>query len=195
MKRGLALISAACLILGFQNCSQSNLQSSTGLIQEVSITAPKNLSTGEDPSEVSAKVTFVEVPNMAENSSAVQKTSSGMLTPYRLVISLQSGTINLMDDQNAVLEKHCLSSSSLQELKTILDGASICSAAVSSGNFCAQVYSPGYASLYADDERINLGEQRDSCGTGHQDLCGSVANVFQNYISYVRDHWAEMSCQ
>ncbi|KYG67136.1 hypothetical protein AZI86_08990 [Bdellovibrio bacteriovorus] len=194
MKRGLALISAACLILGFQNCSQSNLQSGVGLGQDVSITAPKNLSTGEDTSGVTAKVTFVEVPNMSDSSSAAQK-ASGEITQYRLVVSLQSGTINLMDNRNEVLEKRCLSSSSLQEIKTILSGSSICAAAVSAGDVCAQVYSPGYASLYADDERINLGERRDSCGHGHKDLCGSVADVFQNYISHLRNHWAEMSCE
>lgn len=194
MKRGLALISAACLILGFQNCSQSNLQGGAGLGQDVSITAPKNLSTGEDASGITAKVTFVEVPNMSDSSSVAQK-ASGELTQYRLVVSLQSGTINLMDNRNEVLEKRCLSSSSLQELKTILSGSSICAAAVSSGDMCAQVYSPGYASLYADDERINLGERRDSCGNGQKDLCGGVADVFQNYISHLRAHWAEMSCE
>lgn len=196
MKRGLALISAACLILGFQNCSQNNLQSGVGLSQDVSITTPDLIAgNGEDVSGVTSKVTFVEIPNMSEDSAVAQKASAVELTPYRLVISLQSGTINLMDDRNEVREKRCLSSSSLQELKTILSGSSICAAAVQSADVCAQAYSPGYASLYADDQRIALGEKRDSCGGGQKDLCGALADVFQNYVSHVREHWAEMSCE
>lgn len=196
MKRGLALISATCLILGFQNCAQSNLQSGVGITSDVAITAPKNnLSTGEDSSGVTAKVTFVEIPNMEQSGSSLQKAYSGEPTQYRLVVSLQSGTISLMDNKNESLEKRCLSSSSLQELKAILSGSSICADTVSSEALCAQVYSPGYASLYADDERINLGEKYDSCGNGHRDLCGGVADVFQNYISHLRQNWADMSCE
>jgi hypothetical protein len=195
VKRGLALISAACLILGFQNCSQSNLQGGAGLSEDVAISAPSAIG-GDDT--VTSKVTFVEVPNISEDSSsASQKVSASAaeVTPYRLVVSLQSGTINLMDDRNSVLEKRCLSSSALQELKTILAGSSICAAAVQASNACAQVYSPGYASLYADDERIALGERRDSCGNGQKDLCGGLADVFQNYVANLRNHWSEMSCQ
>lgn len=192
MKRGLAFISAACLILGFQNCSQSNLQSGEGLSADVLISAPL-LQGGDESSASTSKVTFVEVPNIADDS-AVQGKAAVSMTPYRLVVSLQSGNINLMDDSNSVLEKRCLSSSSLQELKAILAGASICSATVAAGDVCAQSYTPGYASLYADEQRIALGERRDSCGSGQKDLCGEVASVFQNYVSHLRNNWADMSC-
>lgn len=192
MKRGLAFISAACLILGFQNCSQSNLQSGEGLSADVLISAPL-AQEGDETVSNTSKVTFVEVPNISEDSS-VQRKAATEVTPFRLVVSLQSGNINLMDDRNNVLEKRCLSSSSLQEIKTILAGASICSAKVAAADVCAQSYTPGYASLYADEQRIALGERRDSCGSGQKDLCGDLSTVFQNYVSHLRDSWADMSC-
>lgn len=186
------MISAACLILGFQNCSQSNLQSGEGISPDVLISAPATV--GEEPSAVTSKVTFVEVPNISED--AVQGKASSQITRYRLVVSLQSGSINLMDDGNNVIEKRCLNSSALQELKTILTGSSICAATIASdADMCAQSYTPGYASLYADDQRIALGEKRDSCGTGQKDLCGGIASVFQNYVAHLRQNWEQMACE
>lgn len=189
MKRVLAAVSMLCLVLGFQNCSQSSLQGSAEQASsQVAISVPSQ--NGESASQT---VTYIEVPNISEDSGVAQKASE--LTPYRLVVSVNSGSIQLMDESNNVIEKRCLDSAQLQELQTILAGSSVCAVQASSAEVCAMKYTPGYASLYANEKRINLGEQRDSCGNGKKDLCGGLANVFQNYVSFLRSNWSEMNCQ
>lgn len=190
MKRVLAVVSMLCLVLGFQNCSQSSLQSGAGSVDssQVAISVPNQ--SGESSSQ---KVTYVEIPNISEDSSVAQKTAE--LSPYRLVISVQNGSIQLMDESNNVLQKRCLKSSDLQELQTILAGSSVCAVGSSAADVCAARYKAGYASLYANEKRINLGEERDSCGNGKKDLCGELADVFQNYVSHLRSGWSEMNCE
>ncbi|WP_413613020.1 hypothetical protein [Bdellovibrio sp. HCB-110] len=194
MKRGLALIATLCLVLGFQNCAQNTMQTSDLTANEVSVNLPPSSSNGEEASSgASGKVTYVEIPNISDEASVSGKATE--LTPYRLVISVQSGSIDLVDDTNAVLQKRCLDSGSLQELKTILGGASICAAANADGEICAMKYTPGYASLYVNEKRVNLGEEQDSCGKGRKDLCGALTDVFQAYVSHVKQHWTEMNCE
>lgn len=193
MNKGLALITTLCLILGFQNCQSTMQPEGMSSSNEVSVTLPAVASGGGSSSgSTVGKVTYVEVPNISDSTSASQKTAD--LTPYRLVISVQTGTIQLMDDSNAVMETRCLDSGSLQELKTILSGASVC-AAQASGDICAMRYTPGYASLYVNESRVNLGEQKDSCGTGRLDLCGGLNDVFQSYVTHVKQNWTQMNCQ
>jgi len=192
VKRVWALGAMVCLVLGFQNCSQNGLQTLSESSSDVSINVPPSVD-GSENSGTPAKVTYVEIPNISDESSSAQKPVE--LTPYRLVISVDSGEISLLDDSNAVLQKRCLNAGSLTELKTILSGSSVCAATASQAEVCAQSYKPGYASLYVNDKRINLGEEFDSCGRGRKDLCGQVTDVFQAYVDYVKAHWAEMSCQ
>lgn len=179
-----------CLVLGFQNCSKSALQSSENLgNNNVTVSLP---SSGEG--KTVANVTYIEIPN-AERPQDSLKISEVVPISGRLVISLQTGVMQLVDDSNAVLEKRCLSGSSLNELNTILGGSSICATASPSSDICGMSYKPAYASLYADDTRVKLGEEQDTCGTGKKDLCGDLAPVFQAYVSYVKAHWQEMNCQ
>lgn len=185
-----ALITMLCLVLGFQNCSKSALQNSEGLDgNSVTVSLPSG-----NGSQSAAKVTYVEIPNADLSQAVSAAKASAAISSNRLVISVQSGIIQLMDDSNAVLEKRCLSSASLNELNTILSGSSVCAAKVASGDVCGMRYKEAYASLYADENRVKLGEEQDSCGTGRKDLCGEMANVFQNYVSHVKAHWLEMNC-
>nr|WP_295900074.1 hypothetical protein [uncultured Bdellovibrio sp.] len=194
MKRVLALVATLCLVLGFQNCAQNQMQSLDMASNEVSVNLPPQSSNGESSTPTAGKVTYVEIPNISEDGAVAQKASE--VTPYRLVISLQSGSIQLMDDSNAVLQKRCLDSGSLQELKTILTGANICAAsAPADDQICAMKYQPGYASLFVNEKRVNLGEEQDSCGRGRKDLCGALTDVFQAYVSHVKQHWTEMNCE
>lgn len=192
-KRWAVLVGASCLILGFQNCTQSSLQDSQlASLNEVAVTLPG--AGGESGSSESAKVTYVEIPNVSENIENVAAKSSD-ISPYRLVIAASSGRIQLVDQMNSVLEERCLSEESLAELKNILSGSSVCAAPVQEADMCAMRYTPAYASLYANEKRVNLGEEKDSCGTGRQDLCGGLAEVFQAYVAHIRANWADMSCE
>lgn len=184
-----ALITILSLVLGFQNCGQSGLESGGSLgTNKISVTLPQ-LGQGK----AVADVTYIEIPE-ADQAGSSQKLS-GEISTNRLVISIQTGVIQLTDDTNAVLEKRCLSAASLNELHTILGGSTVCAAAPPSSEMCGERYKPAYVSLYADEARVNLGEEQDSCGTGRKDLCGDLATVFQNYVSYVKSHYMEMNCQ
>lgn len=193
MKRGLAVVATLCLILGFQNCSQSSLEAGEGLNGKiaVSIHSPESV-----VDAVNASVTYLEIPQSDESISVgvSAKASSSAAGALRLVVSTQTGKISLVDAKNEVFEERCLSSEDLQEMKTILAGSSICSKVVSEDTMCAMSYTPAYVSLYANEERIQLGEKMDSCGTGSKDLCGGLADVFQSYVGHIKANWESMAC-
>lgn len=200
MKKGLAAVAVFCLVLGFQNCSQNSMHGddfSSSSDNIINVPAPVNAGgdgSTSNSTTTPAKVTYVEIPNIVDSSSSSSQ-KAAVVSPYRLVVSTQSGSIQLMDDANDVLQTRCLSAGSLQELKNILTGASVCSKAIPDVDVCSAVYTPGYASLFADGKRVNLGESRDSCGTGRKDLCGTMTDVFQGYVAYLKAHWSEMECQ
>ncbi|KHD89055.1 MAG: hypothetical protein OM95_05485 [Bdellovibrio sp. ArHS] len=195
MKRGLALIGILCLVLGFQNCSQSSLQGQGDLASnDVSINMPPQIVEDGNASAPKA-VTYIEIPNIADGETSFSSKAIEA-TPYRLVISTESGSIQLVDDANAVLENRCLSAGNLEELKTILSGSSICEAQTQDDDqICSMRYKPWYAALYVNEERVKLGEERDSCGKGRKDLCGALTDVFQAYVAHLRLHWSEMNCE
>lgn len=192
MKKVLALTAMLALVISFQNCSQSSLSGSTE--DAVTVTLPLgNSVNSRTGGESVAAVTYIEIPNVADAIAGQQKLSDGEVDS-RLVVSLQSGTIQLMDSANSVLQMRCLNSSDLEELKTILAGSKICEKQVAVDDMCAMRMKEGYASLYANEQRVKLGEEFDSCGRGRKDLCGDLATVFQNYISHVKANWADMNC-
>lgn len=197
MNRGLAVVGGLCLVLGFQNCTQSSLNGGDSAVGDVAVSLPSSSSSpsaeSADLSSTTAKVTYVEIPNVVDDVEGLQKISSR--SSYRLVVSTQTGVIQLMDDANESLQTRCLDAASLQELKTILSGSSVCAKSVPNDVMCAMRYKPSYAALYANENRIKLGEEQDSCGRGHKDLCGGVATVFQAYIDHLRQHWTEMNCE
>ncbi|AFY00196.1 hypothetical protein [Bdellovibrio bacteriovorus] len=195
MTKRLALLTGTvCLILGFQNCSQNSLQTSEmASLNDVSVALPP--SGGGDSANTPAKVTYVEIPNVSDTVVEGVAAKASELGQYRLVIATDSGRIQLVDEVNTVIQERCLSAGSLSELKTILSGSSVCAAPVKSADMCAMRYKPAYASLYANETRVNLGEEKDSCGTGLKDLCGGLADVFQAYVSHVRNNWTAMNCE
>jgi hypothetical protein len=197
VNKGLALLSSVCLIVAFQNCSQETLTStSTG---SESLKSSDVLVTLPDASESKAKIDFVEIPDI--QSDAVAQKASLSVSPegadsYRLVISVESGVLQILDQSNSVMDRGCLSASDLQELQTILSGSRICQRLLQQEDLmCAQVYKASYVSLYSDDKKISLGEERDSCGNGKKDLCGDLSKVFQAYVAHIRTHWSKMSCE
>lgn len=192
MNKGLALVGMLGLIVAFQNCSQETLTSSSNDFNsnEVAVTLP-----GDE--KQSAKITFVEIPDLpvAESMAKLGQSLRNEEEAFKLVISVESGALQILDQGNAVMDKGCLSSSDLEELKSILGGSRICKSQASQQEICAQIYKPGYAALYADDDKISLGEERDSCGNGKQDLCGELSSVFQAYVAHIKNNWSKMSCE
>lgn len=192
-KRLAVLTGTVCLILGFQNCSQNQLQTSEmASMNDVSVSLPPVVENAEPES---AKVTFVEIPNVSDMVGDGISAKASEDSRLRLVIATSTGRIQLVDEINSVLQERCLSAASLAELKAILSGSSVCQAPVQVADMCAMRYKPAYVALYANDTRVNLGEEKDSCGTGLKDLCGGLANVFQAYVSHVRNNWTEMNCE
>lgn len=189
MKKFFAVTTALCLVLGFQNCSQSNLNGDV-----LSVSANPYAPSSEKGGEVVNNVSLIEIPNADQAQTGTQAKAAD-LSPSRLVISPQTGVIQLMDDANAVLDEKCLSAADLNELNTILSGSSICSASATESEICGMVYKPAYASLMSNNALVNLGEELDSCGNGRKDLCGELATVFQNYVSHIKAHYQEMNCQ
>ncbi len=196
VKRVLALGSMLVLVLAFQNCGNQGLQAGGAMGGDVKIVLPQTGSIDEGSQVPAAKVTYVEIFDVAEPSSAQQK-ASDEITDTRLVISVQSGKIQLMDDVNNVLETRCLSAEKLAEMNAILAGSKICAAKVvrQPDQVCSMRMKRAYASLYADQQRVNLGEEFDACGTGRKDLCGELSAVFKAYVAHVKSSWADMSCQ
>lgn len=195
VKKFWALASFFILVVGFQNCSQSSLQQSGELSSVVSVGIPQG---GAQPNGVAsseqAQVTYLEIPGVSDLSAEQQKVAAEEVDS-RLVISLQSGRIQLMDGANSVLQTRCLKQEDLTELKTILAGSQICETFVAEDAICAMRIKSAYASLYANDKRVSLGAEHDSCGRGRKDLCGGLASVLQAYVSHVRSSWANMSCE
>jgi hypothetical protein len=181
------------LVLAFQNCGRQGLQADGTGSGDVAVTLPQSGAAATSNEAVAAKVTYIEIPDVADLSAA-QK-AADQVGDSRLVISLQSGKIQLMDSSNNVLQQRCLASSDLGELKTILSGSKICEAQVAQDAICAMRMKMGYASLYADEKRVNLGEEMDSCGRGRKDLCGELSSVFKAYVSHVKANWTEMHCE
>ncbi len=198
MNKGLALLSTVGLVVAFQNCSQETLTSST--LGSESFKSSEVFITLPDALESKAKIDFVEIPDIQSNSVeqkvSVRADSATEEASYRLVISTESGALQILDQSNFVMDRGCLSISDLKELLTILSGSRICQRQLSKEDLaCAQVYKAGYASLYSDDRKISLGEEYDSCGNGKKDLCGDLSKVFQAYVAHIKANWPQMSCE
>lgn len=195
VKKVWALVSFFMLVVGFQNCSQSSLQQGGELSSAVSVGIPQSGSKSDGVlSNEQAQVTYLEIPSVADVSADQQKIASEEIDS-RLVISLQSGRIQLMNGANSVLQTRCLKQEELAELKTILSGSQICETHVDEDAICAMRVKSAYASLYANERRVHLGAEQDSCGRGRKDLCGGVASVLQAYVSHVKASWSDMNCE
>lgn len=184
------------LVLAFQNCGNQGLQAEGTMGGDVKIVLHQTSSSDEGSQVPTAKVTYVEIFDVTEPSRAQQKASDEM-TDMRLVISVKSGKIELTDDMNNVVETRCLSAEKLAEMNAILAGSKICASQVvrHPDLACDMRMKRAYASLYADQKRVNLGEEFDGCGTGRKDLCGELSAVFKAYVAHVKRNWADMSCQ
>lgn len=186
IKRLSLVIGSLCLILGFQNCSQQNNLSEEGSLGAASgaLASPADAS----------KITYVEIMESPLVPTVSNKVGS-VSAESRLLISPKTGEIHAVDSLNKVLDTKCLSAADLATLNQILNSASICKMPVTKADMCATRYIPAYAALVLGQERINLGEQRDSCGYGRQEICGSLGEVFRDFVSHVRENIDNMKCQ
>jgi len=199
MKKLSTLAIFTCLILGFQNCSQSGL--STGGSADSAFKGDSSGDAELDPSSLS-EVSTVEIP-YSTNSIAVNDSGeglrearkSGSVSNDRLVVDLASGKISLLNAQGQAVAETCLDDSRLEEMKSYLSSSSICEAEVESNVACTQVYEQGYASLASEAGRLNLGESLDGCGRGYKDFCGSVASSFKGLVESIKQNWQQLSCQ
>ena len=198
MKKLTSLAIFACLILGFQNCSQSNLSTSGVSSNSLSDSGSES---SLDSAELS-KVSTVEIPYSAssipENTSgeglrAARK--AGVVSSERLVVALDSGAITLVNSSGQAVAQTCLDDSRLEEMKSYLASASICEAEVAEDVACSQQYEQGYASLKSEEGQLNLGESLDGCGRGYKDFCGSMASSFKGLVESIKQNWQSMSCQ
>ncbi len=176
MKKIAALVGTVCLIIGFQNCSQSNL-SPDGL--DASLTGAG----GE-----SGKVTVIAPVVAIELSSAESS---------QWVIDISSGEIRYTSGKGEVSATRCLSSEDHASLKKILEEAKVCEASKAPADrICSQVYTSGYATLNSEDtKRVVLGESRDGCGSGQKELCGDQGEALRAFLNHVSQNLSNMVCQ
>jgi|GEM_PF-1434727 hypothetical protein len=197
MKKFGSLAIFTCLVLGFQNCSQSNLGTSGVSSSAIGDSASESTLDGAELAQVSS----VEIPystsSIPENTSgegirAARKASA--VTSEHLVIALDSGAITLVNSNGQAVAQTCLDESRLEEMKSYLASASICEAEVAEDVACSQQYEQGYASLKSSEGQLNLGESLDGCGRGYKDFCGSMASSFKGLVESIKLNWQSMSC-
>ncbi|WP_340598591.1 hypothetical protein [Bdellovibrio sp. GT3] len=176
MNKGGLVVLAGCLILGFQNCSQSNLSASELPSPSSHVVTP---ALGADAE--SSAITSVEVP-----------VPQGILS-----IDSKTGRIQVIDSSQSVIEESCLQPADLAELQSYLKAGSICGKPVPEEDvMCAQSYSAGYVSLILNDQKMNLGESYDSCGRGYKDICDEqVAQSFRGLVAYIQKNFHGMLCE
>ncbi|MDG0817048.1 hypothetical protein [Bdellovibrio svalbardensis] len=182
MLKNWSLIIIGCLILGFQNCGRNGFAPEYNSSSDISPVVAGDAINGDGSTDESSTspVTAVEIP-----------TSNGPLT-----VQVDSGKITLIDQQgqNQVIEQACLSAADLSELQSYTKAYNLCSN-TRAADFCTQTYTPGYASLIVDGQKLNLGESFDGCGKGLKDFCGTQAESFRGLVSYIVKNFSSMKCQ
>ncbi|WP_413576867.1 hypothetical protein ACLVWU_02135 [Bdellovibrio sp. HCB290] len=176
MKKGGLVLLAGCLILGFQNCSQSNLSAT----------------------ELSAPSTHVVLPSDSKSDESIAITSLEIPVPQGVLsVDAKTGRIQLIDRNLSVLEESCLQPSEVAELQSYLKTSNVCGKpAPEEDVMCAQSYNAGYATLILGEQKLNLGESYDSCGRGYKDICGEQASQsFRGLIAYIQKNYHGMLCE
>jgi hypothetical protein len=179
LKNWMVVIVGCCLILGFQNCSQSGLSQGDFASLDVHAVTP-SVGSGGESSEDTPAITSVEIPF-----------GQGVLR-----VQADSGRIDYVDGSGQVAERSCLGAAELNELQSYLKPYNLCGAAAKDPEvMCAQTYTEGYVSLVMGQQRMNLGEKFDSCGSGFKDFCGDQAQSFRGLVSFIQKNFYSMSCQ
>ena len=171
LKKIVVITSSICLILGFQNCSQSSL------------------SAGSDAgsSGSSEKVATLDSVSKVELVSHDES---------QWVLDVDSGQINYTSRSGVISATRCLSSDDRAELKSIFENASICAKEVAEGAICTQQYSPGYAVLVSEaSDRLALGETLNGCGRGQKEICGVKGASFKAFLTHIANDIDSMVCQ
>ncbi|MFS4458493.1 hypothetical protein [Bdellovibrio sp. HCB2-146] len=171
MKKIVGIVGVLCLILGFQNCSQSSLSS--------------------EPEAGASGTPSTKVGDL-ESVSLVELTSN---EASQWILDVESGELRYTSAQGQVSARRCLSDDDKAELKALLEGASICKSEVPADAICTMQYSPGYAILVSDSaERTALGEKLDGCGRGAIEICGVKGTAFKAFLSHLSKDINSMSC-
>lgn len=165
MSRKWVFIIIAGLMVGFQNCSQSNLS----------------------PQAASADANMKSTASQAQPFVALEIPSNmGILS-----IDLNASTVVRISGQSNSTELNCMTVSDFEDLKVFSDSYSLCNAAESgrypnaAQEICTQEYQSPYATLVLNESKVNLGEAFDGCGHGYKDFCGSKASEFQSLLSAI----------
>lgn len=171
MKKAVVITSFICLILGFQNCSQSSLS-------------------GNDTNTGSSE--------KVESLESVSKVELVSHDESQWVLDVNSGQINYTSRSGVVSATRCLSQEDQAELKSIFENASICEKDYASGEgvACTAIYTPGYAVLVSDNsDRMALGEAFNGCGYGQKEICGIKGSSFKAFLTHISSNIDSMSCQ
>ncbi|WP_413289961.1 hypothetical protein [Bdellovibrio sp. HCB337] len=198
MKRYVFAGFAFCLVVGFQNCSRNQL-SDTSATNALSNPAEVTPAEKIDVSQTE----ILEVPESpyleAQLQSAIQLSKpTSALSSHHLEIDVKTGVVHVVDQNNEVVAgvQYCLSSSDLNELRTILDTAKICEdkAAVDESSQCTMNYRFPYAKLHFPQAELALGEAMSGCHKG-PDLCGDQKDMLQGFLAHVQSELASKKCE
>lgn len=198
MKRYVFAGFAFCLVVGFQNCSRNQLSDGGGAN---SLSNPA-LVTPVEKVDVS-QTEILEVPESAYlesqlQSDITQSKPTSTFSSHHLEIDVKTGVIHVVDQNNEVISgvQYCLSSSEVNELRSILDTAKVCEdkAVVDENLNCTMDYKFPYAKLHFPDSELSLGESMSGCHKG-PDLCGEQKDMLQGFLAHVQNNLSGKKCQ
>lgn len=144
------------LLLSFQNCSPSRLETNP------EFTNPPNSKTEEVVSDAQ---------DVLKNASAVE-------IPSRHLVGLNNGEIYLNSQRVG-----CLNQQQLQQIQNIISSADLCEMqSKAEDTMCAMIYAMPYAKLHHGQDVLPLGEKTSSC-SGGPDLCGDAKLKLRAWIT------------
>jgi hypothetical protein len=194
MKRWIFPLIIGCLLVSFQNCARTAVDSTTGQIQTMSENSVSTL----NPSDAQT----VEVPNSATVDSQVSKVSAkassdSLFSSYNLSIHPKTGIVDVLEADGSVSPdtQFCLRSAQIAQLEDLLTQAKLCEAQDQSHGdvACSMDYHSPYAKLHFSDRDVVLGERYSGCNKG-PDLCGAQSTQMQAFLKNVTDNLASLTC-
>jgi len=198
MKRYVFAGFAFCLVVGFQNCSRNQLSDNLG---SNALSNPTEVTPVEKVDVSQAEM--LEVPESAYletqlQSDIIKSKPTSTFSSHRLEIDVKTGVVHVIDQNNEMVTgvQYCLSSSDVNEMRSILDSAKVCEdkAVVNQDMNCTAEYKFPYAKLHFADLELPLGESMSGCHRG-PDLCGEQRDMLQGFLAHVQKNLPAMKCQ
>lgn len=194
MKRWTFLLITGCLLVSFQNCARTAIDTTTGQIQTMSESSVSNL----NPADAQT----LEVPSSMAIDSAVSKISAKaaseeLFISYNLSVHPKTGVIDVLRPDGSVSpdSQFCLQSGQIAELEDLLTQARLCEAQdhSSENTGCTMDYHSPYAKLHFSDRSVVLGERYSGCYKG-PDLCGEQSQKLQAFLKTITESLPSLSC-